>query len=277
MTATANGASFDGDVALVTGGSSGIGKATVSLLAERGCRVAACGRDAGTIRAAMDEVAAEGGDRVDEADLLPVRADVSEGDDVERLVAETVDAFGGIDVLVNNAASVGDVRGFSEIPDDDWLDTLDVNVVGPVRVTRAALPHLRDGGGSVVNVASESGVQPDPVMPHYNASKAALVNLTSTLSKALAPDVRVNAVSPATTRTEPVESVIEAIADGEGIDVGAAEAQFLEDFRPHIVLERLAEVEEVATVIAFLASDEASFVTGANYRVDGGSVAAMDA
>lgn len=261
---------------MVTGGSSGIGKATVSTLAESGCRVAACARDGEALAAAMDEVAADGTDGVDSDDLLAVPADVSDGDDVERLIAETVDAFGGVDVLVNNAASVGDVRPFEEIPADDWLSLLDVNVVGPVRVTRAALPHLRDGGGSVVNVASESGVQPDPVMPHYNASKAALINLTSTLSKALAPAVRVNAVSPATTRTEPIEELVGAIAAEEGIEVEEAEAQFLADYRPHVVLERLAEVEEVAAVIAFLASEEASFVTGSNYRVDGGSVAAMD-
>jgi NAD(P)-dependent dehydrogenase (short-subunit alcohol dehydrogenase family) len=259
--------STDTNAALVTGGSVGIGKAIAQRLATDGYPVAVCARDEAALEAAAADIAGE---------TLAIPTDVTETDEVDQFVSETVDAFGGIDVVVNNAGIIGGLEPFDAVDASDWHEVFDVNVYGAVRVTRTALPHLREGGGNVVNVASESGIQPDPVMPHYNASKAALLNLTKSLSKAYADDgIRVNAVSPATTRTPMVEAMFEEMADEQGISVEEAEQQFLAEERPHIVLQRTAEPDEIANVVSFLVSEDASFVTGANYRVDGGSVASM--
>lgn len=259
--------SSDTNAALVTGGSVGIGKAIAKRLADDGYPVAICARD----RSALDDSVAD-----INGETLAVPTDVTDTDAVEEFVKQTVDIFGGIDVVVNNAGILGGMEPFDALDASDWHEVFDVNVYGTVRVIRAALPHLREDGGSVINIASESGIQPDPVMPHYNASKAALLNLTKSLSKAYADDgVRVNAVSPATTKTPMVEAMFEEMANEQGISIDEAEQQFLEEERPHIVLGRTADPEEIANVVAFLTSEEASFVTGSNYRVDGGSVASM--
>lgn len=145
------------------------------------------------------------------------------------------------------------------------------------RVTRAALPYMRERKwGRIINVASESGVQPDPFMAHYNASKSALINLTKSLSKAYAAEgILVNAVSPAAIRTPLVEGMFEQAAREQGITTEDAESDFLTQNRPHIEIGRVGEPEEVGAVVAFLASEAASFVNGSNYRVDGGSVASL--
>lgn len=262
-------ATFTDEVAIVTGGSVGIGKATVELLVERGCRVVLCARDEDDLAAAADDIGDE---------LLAVSADVTDPDDVSRLVERTVEEFGGIDVLVNNASITGGMQPFEKLSAEDWHEVLDVNLVGTVRMTKAALPHLRESdAASVINVASESGSQPDAEMAHYNASKAGIINLTKSLSKAYGEeDIRVNAVSPATTRTPLVQSMFEEMADEQETSIEDAEERFLTEERPHIVLGRTGKPEEIAAVIAFLASSEASFVTGANHRVDGGSVASID-
>ena len=258
---------FDDAVAVVTGGSTGIGLATVERLAEEGCRVATCARDIETLRTAVGDI---------DGEVFAVEADVTDGDDVDRLVERTVAEFGGLDVVVNNAGVSPEPQSFESIPADDWHEVYEVNVLGPVRTIRAALPHLADGG-RVVNVASEVAVQPDGSTPHYAASKAALVSLTKSLSKALGEaNVRVNAVSPAVTRSERIERAFADTATEQGVRVEQAERAFLEAERPDVELGRLANPEEVAAVVTFLASAESSYVTGANYRVDGGSVGSID-
>jgi 3-oxoacyl-[acyl-carrier protein] reductase len=262
---------LEGKVALVTGASKGIGRAVADALAAEGCRVVLCARGEEELEAAAEEIRAAGGD------AHAVAADMSEANEVERVAQETVSRFGTVDVLVNNAGGIGSPSSFEEISDEEWLWVLELNLLSAVRMTRAVLPHMRERGwGRIVNVASESGIQPDPFMPHYNASKAALINLTKSLSKAYANDgILVNAVSPATIRTPLVEGMFEELAEERGISKEEAEAAFLRETRPNIVLERAGEAEEAAAVVVFLASEAASFVTGSNYRVDGGSVASI--
>lgn len=262
---------LSGKVALVTGASKGIGKAAALALAAEGAKVVLGARGEEDLRVAVEEIKSSGGE------ALGVSADIASAEGARRLVEETVERYGSLDILVNNAATTGEQLAFDELSDEDWASVLELNVMGVVRITRAALPRMREKGwGRIINVASESGIQPDPFMPHYNASKAALINLTKSLSKSCATEgILVNTVSPAAVRTPLVEGMFEQAADEQGVSVEEAEADFLENNRPHIEVKRIGKPEEVGAVIAFLASEAASFVNGANYRVDGGSVASV--
>ena len=257
-------------VAIVSGASKGIGKAIALELAREGCRVVLSARGEEELQQAASEVGEAG-------DALALPADVTKPSDAEKLVKETVDRYAKIDILVNNAGGVGRAAAFEELSDEEWFEVIDLNLFSVVRLTRAVLPHMRQQGwGRIINVASESGIQPDPFMPHYNASKAALINLTKSLSKAYGEQgILVNAVSPAFVMTPLVESMLADEAEKRGVSVEEAEAAFIEENRPNIIVRRAGTSEETAAVVAFLASERASFVAGSNYRVDGGSVASI--
>ena len=257
-------------VAIVTGASKGLGKAIALELAREGCKVVLCARG-------EDELEETAGEVREFGEALAVVADVTSPEDVENIVEETINRFGNVDILVNNAGGVGNPAAFDELTDEEWKEVLELNLLSAVRLTRAVLPHMREQGwGRIINVASESGVQPDPFMPHYNASKAALINLTKSLSKAYGQEgILVNAVAPAFVMTPLVEGMLAEAAQESGGSIEDAEAAFLEESRPHIVVGRSGDAEETAAVVAFLASERASFVTGSNYRVDGGSVASI--
>jgi NAD(P)-dependent dehydrogenase (short-subunit alcohol dehydrogenase family) len=186
-----------GKVALVTGSSKGIGRSIAAALAGEGCRVVINGRNAKELDAAATEMRAARGE------IHTVAADVMQAEGAKRVVDETVRRFGTIHILINNAGGIGRFASFAELSDDEWLDIFNLNVLSAVRVTRAALPHMqKQKWGRIINISSESGTQPDPMMPHYNASKAALNCLTKSLSKAYGKDgILVNTVSPAFIRT----------------------------------------------------------------------------
>lgn len=262
---------LEGRVARVTGASKGIGKAIAAALASEGCRTVLCARGEEDLRAVEREISGSGGE------AHAVAADVSDAKEVERLVEETEARYGGVEILVNNAGSIGRPAGFEELADEEWTELLELNVMSAVRLSRAVIPGMRERGwGRIINTSSESGIQPDPFMPHYNLTKAALINLTKSLSKAYGGDgILVNTVSPATIRTPTVEGMFEELANEQGISHKEAEKQFLRETRPHIVLGRPGEPEETASVVVFLASEAASFITGSNYRIDGGSVASQ--
>lgn len=262
---------IDRKTALVTGASKGIGLAIAKALAQEGCRVALAARGRVALDGAADEIENAGGD------VRAFVADVTQSEDVTQLVEDTVAAFGTIHILVNNTGGIGRFGTFEELSDDEWLDILSLNIMSAVKVTRAVLPYMKaQKWGRIINIASESGIQPDAAMPHYNASKAALINLTKSLSKAYGGDgILVNTVSPAFIMTPLVEQMLDAQAQQAGGSRAEAEAQFLQQNRPNIVLKRAGTSEETAALVAFLASDQASFITGANFRVDGGSVASV--
>ena len=260
-----------GRVVLVTGSSKGIGRSIAMAFAREGCQVVINGRHPGELEKTAAEMRAAG------AAIHAVVFDVTETEGARRTVDETVRSFGTIHVLVNNAGGVGRFAPFEDLTDDEWLDVFKLNVLSAVRVTRAALPHMqKQKWGRIINISSESGIQPDPIMPHYNASKSALNSFTKSLSKAYGKDgILVNTVSPAFIRTPLVYEMLVQQSEARGVSVDQAEQILLREFRPNIVLGRAGKSDETAGVVVFLASEQASFITGSNYRVDGGSVASL--
>lgn len=262
---------LDNKVALVTGSSQGIGSAVAAALAAEGCRVVITSRNGKRLTETADSIRRAGGS------VHAVTGDAMVAGDIKNVVEETVAHCGTLHILVNNVGGVGSFAPFHQLNDDDWENVLQLNLMSAVRFTRAVLPFMQgQKWGRIINIASESGIQPDPEMPHYNASKGALLVLTKSLSKAYAADnILVNSVSPAFIRTPLVMAIMQEEAKNHDITVQEAIDAFLRQKRPHIELKRIGEEKEVAAVVAFLASEAASFVTGANYRVDGGSVASV--
>ena len=264
--------SLTGKTALVTGGSKGIGAAAALSLSEARAKVAICSRDAEELRKTAAEIETKTGHRV-----LAIPADVRSDADVERLMREVISSLGGIDILVNNAGGVGQIAPFEDIPVEVYGSLYDLNVVSMVRLVKAVLPGMKaKRWGRIINISSENGLQPDPDMTPYNLTKAAIINFSKSLSKSLGGhNILVNTVSPAFIYTPLVREMMEGIAAKNNISPQEALRQFQAEKRPHIELKRAGTIEEVGAAIAFLASDAASFITGTNLRVDGGSVASI--
>jgi len=243
---------FANKVVIITGAGSGIGAATAKRFLEEDAAVVLNGRRENKL-----EETANGfpGDRV-----LIDSGDISEKTYVHGLVGRTIDKFHRIDVLVNNAA-VSALGSFGGTPEEDWYKVMRTNVDSVFYAIRAALPHLLQSKGSIINVSSVSGLGGDWYQSFYNASKGAVSNLTRSLALELAPHgVRVNAVNPSLTLTEMTAALQQ-------------HKPLMEKIVERIPLGRGARPEEIASVIAFLASDDASFVNGVNLPVDGGVTA----
>ena len=241
---------LDGKRCLVTGSTAGIGLEVARQLVGEGAQVVTCGRrDAPAV-----------------GESAHATADLSQPGEPERVVAEAAAALGGLDVLVNNVG-VARIARFDEVEDEEWDAYWQLNVMSYVRAIRAALPYLRDGGGSIVNVSSTAGKRPSTGMPHYSVTKAAVLSLSRLIADLYARDgVRSNAVTPGPTATDAwlgVGGLAEQQGEREQILAKVAEG------RP---LGRLAEPEEAAAVIVFLCSERASYVTGAAWSADGGTV-----
>ncbi|MGE0822747.1 MAG: SDR family NAD(P)-dependent oxidoreductase [Candidatus Binatia bacterium] len=261
-----------GKSVLVTGASKGIGQAIAEAFAAEGARVALAARSAQDLERLAAAINKTGG----EAIACPT--DLTKPAEVQALVDSVISRFGSIHVLVNNAGGVVDgFPKFEELSDEEWFTTFDVNLFSTVRLTRAVLPHMRQQQwGRIINVSSELALQPDGDMPHYTAAKAAILNLTKNLSKAYALDgILINTVSPGMIATPAVEEM--AIETGKRMGISSTEvlARFIAKRRPSLALRRPGQSEEIAAVVLFLASAAASYMTGTNIRVDGGSVAGI--
>ncbi|ONG51083.1 ketoacyl reductase [Pseudoroseomonas deserti] len=253
-----------GRVALVTGGDSGIGLATAQQLAAAGARIILSDVDEAKLQAAAAGIV---------GDVVAIAADLTD----PKAVARLSEAAGRVDILVHAAGITGPTGDFETLSDDDWRLALDVDLMAAVRLLRAVLPGMAAGGwGRVVLLASEDAAQPYADELPYCAAKAAILNLAKGLSKAYArKGVLVNTVSPAFIHTPMTDAMMQKRAKAMGCSVDEAVASFLQEERPTLELRRRGEPAEVAAAIAFLASSAASFVTGANLRVDGGSVASL--
>jgi 3-oxoacyl-[acyl-carrier protein] reductase len=252
---------------LVTGGSAGIGLATAVRLGLEGARVAVCGRTRAHLDAADEAIRTAGA-----ADVLTVEADLSRPGGPERAVHEAAERFGGLDVLVNN---VGVARAWTweEVDDAAWDASFAINVMSYVRAARAALPHLRRSTQArIVNVSSTAGKRPSQTLPEYSVMKAAVLSFSRLLADAHAKDgILVNAVcpGPALTDTWVGEG---GLADQNAARSGSTREQVLIGTGSGRPIGRMAEPGEIADVIALLCSARASYVAGAAWSVDGGTV-----
>jgi NAD(P)-dependent dehydrogenase (short-subunit alcohol dehydrogenase family) len=262
---------IEGRIALVTGADSGIGWHTARLLLDEGATVVMSDRD----QDALDDAAAQL--KAPKGRLHAFAADITSLDSLAELHEKVTDAVGDIDILVQSAGVTGAQGLFHEISDEGWTKTIETDLIGPVRLIRQFLPSLRKGGwGRLVLLASEDAVQPyDDELP-YCAAKAGILSLAKGLSRSYASEgLLVNAVSPAFIHTPMTDAMMQKRAAELGVTPKQAIESFLADERPYMELGRRGEPDEVASVIAFLCSDRASFVNGSNYRVDAGSVATI--
>lgn len=258
-------------VAIITGASKGIGKAIAKSFALAGCHVVLAARGKKELLKTTKEIEELGGS------VLAIATDVTKPQDIQNLIDSTISKFNTIDILVNNAGGVHDFLSFEMISDQDWVDMFELNLFSTVKITQAVIPHMKKNqSGKIINISSESGVQPDALIPHYNAAKAAINSFTKSLSKAYGKDgIHVNALSPAFIMTPQIESLLIQKSKERGISVEEILDEFLKDHRPNIQQRRAGKPEEVAAAALFLASEQASFITGANLRVDGGSVSTI--
>ncbi|AZH24817.1 SDR family NAD(P)-dependent oxidoreductase [Haloplanus aerogenes] len=237
---------LDGKTAIVTGGSTGIGKATAAEFAAEGAEVVIANRTAETGQAAADDIGCEF-----------VETDVSEYEQVEALVESTVDTYGGLDVMVNNAG-VGSETSITEMSLDEWQQVVRIDLDGVMHGMKAALPHLEASNGCIVNTASIYGLVGGKGAAAYSAAKGGVVNLTQQVAIDYAEEgVRVNSVCPGFVDTPMTEDLLE-------------DERFYKFLEANTPMNRPAQPSEIAPVIAFLASEKASYMTGANVPVDGG-------
>ena len=253
---------LDGKVAVVTGAAGVIGTATIRLLAERGARVVAVDRREQDLKTAIEDLPAS-------AQALAITADVTSEDEVADYVRAAIDKFGTIDVFYNNAGVEGDIKPITEYPLQSFRKVLDVNVVGVFLGLKHVLPvMLKQNRGSIINTASIAGLMGSPQVAVYSASKHAVIGLTKSAAwECSATAVRVNCVCPGLIDSRMLSAII------QGRNAGNAPTPH-EKIVERIPARRLGQASEVASIVAFLASDEASYVSGSAYTVDGGRTAA---
>ncbi|MGH8702227.1 MAG: SDR family NAD(P)-dependent oxidoreductase [Burkholderiales bacterium] len=246
-----------GKVAVITGGTDGIGRATALRLAQEGARVAICARR----QEMLDKTAAELGNIG--ADALAVAADVSKAEDIERFMKAVIGRFGRIDILVNNAGT--SARGkFLEVDDKAWGADLGLKVFGAIRCTRLAVPHMKQqGGGRIINITISSAKQPGAESMPTSVSRAAGLAITKALSREFAADnILVNTVC--------IGKIKSGQHERRYTRQGVSAEEYYQQTARDIPLGRVGEADEVASVIAFLVSDAASYVTGTSINLDGG-------
>ena len=258
---------LEGKACVVTGASRGIGLDVSQRLCEEGASVLMVARGESALAEAATKAAAHGGESA------TLALDVTQADAAVRIIAEASERFGKLDVVVNNAGQAR-WRRLADVPDEDWQAAWDLNVMAPMRLMRAAIPAMADRGwGRVVNVSSTAGKRPSSHMPEYSVAKAAELSLSKVYADAHAGSgVLVNAVCPGPTASEMWMEPGGLLDQSKDISGASSRDEALEDAGSSRPIGRLAEPAEIGAVIVFLCSDAASFVSGAAWGVDGGTV-----
>jgi NAD(P)-dependent dehydrogenase (short-subunit alcohol dehydrogenase family) len=253
---------LDGRVAVVTGAAGVIGSATIRLLAERGARIVAVDRKQADLETAIKDLPAS-------AEAIAITTDVTEEDGVKDYVRAAVDKFGTIDVFYNNAGVEGEVKAIQDYSLEAFRKVLDVNVVGVFLGMKHVLPvMLKQNKGSIINTASIAGLVGSPHIAVYSASKHAVIGLTKSVAwECTGTGVRINCVCPGLIESRMLSAIFQGRAGGNA-------PYPMEKMVERVPARRLGQGSEVASIVAFLASDEASYVSGSAYTVDGGRTAA---
>lgn len=241
---------LSGKIALVTGGSRGIGFATAKILSENGATVVITAKDQERLEKSTLEI----------SNAVGIAADIRKRNEVKNVVNKTIEKFGKLDILVNNAGIFPKIKLLHEIDEDEWNEVLDVNLTGQFRFTKEAIPHLKKTGGSIINISSDAGLKAYQGfnVDAYTASKAALVLLTKCWALEYAEyKIRVNCICPGVVDTDMTKPFIKTQKDRE----------FMNSEHP---IGRIGQPEEVAKAVMYFVSDDASWITGAILAVDGG-------
>ncbi len=252
---------LNGKMALITGGGTGIGAAIAGRFVKDGAKVCIAGRR----REKLDETA----NSLAKGSVITCPGDVSNYSDIRRIVAAALEFGGRLDVLVN-AAAIEAMGSVADLSPDDWRKALDTNLTAPFLLMKEAIPSMiKNGGGSIINIASLGGVRALPGMPAYCTTKAALIMLTKQVAVDYGPQkIRCNAVCPGATRTEMNKNaLVLPISKRLGTDLEGAYKYFTRN----VPLRRAAEPFEIAALCSYLASDESSFMTGSEILIDGGA------
>jgi len=256
-------------VALVTGGSRGIGAGIVRYLANEGVKVAFCARASTALEELEAEVRSRGGD------CIGMPLDVLDPEALTAIVDAAAAHWGGLDVVVNNVGGPIKFGGFEELSDDDWIKAYELNVMSQVRFTRAALPYLRKSTlKRIINISSTSAQQPGHYNPHYSATKAAVVNISKHLANVLAKEqILVNTVCPGPVHSDSWDTNITRTAVVRNVSASQARDLVEIEESAKIPLGKIGEAEQVAAMVAILASPISEWTTGSCFHINGGKIA----
>ncbi len=254
---------LEGNVAIITASSSGLGKASARVLADEGVDVVVNGRNEQKLSNTAEEIREATG-----SEVLSVPGDIKERETLETLVDKTLDRFGGLDHLVTSAG--GPPSGNTlDTTEEDWYEGFDLLVMSVFRLVKKAVPFLREGsGGTIVNITSRSVKEALDSLVLSNSIRMSVIGLEKTLSRELAPEIRVNSVLPGPHHTSRIEELIDQAIERGEID---SRQEGLEEWSESVPLEKMGDPEELGNLIAFLSSPRASFINGAAIPVDGGS------
>jgi len=254
-------ASLTGKVAIVTGASRGIGRVIAGRLAKEGAKTVLCARTAGALEAAVKEIECDGGT------AASIALDLRLPESPAQLADFAAQHFGGIDIVVNNAGATKR-EAFLKLNDEDWFDGFALKFFGAVRLTRAAWPHLKTSGGSVINISGSGGRTPGAEFAIGGSVNAAMQSFTKAMAElGIADGVQVNVINPGSIRTGRLQKRLEALAAENGTDLAVAERKMIAATKT----TRIGESEDIAALVAFIAGPEGRFLQGAMIDMDGGA------